>query len=124
MNAHLNLGPIGQIARRVPNIEAAVAFFRDALGLPHLFTYGQLAFFDAGGVRLFLQEAEGHIENSILYFRVDDIQAAATALKARGVAFIDDPHVIHRHTDGTEEWMTFFKDPTGEPLALMSQVKT
>ncbi|MGE3332319.1 MAG: VOC family protein [Rhodospirillaceae bacterium] len=123
MTEDLKLGLIGQIARRVQNIETATIFFRDTLGLPHLYSYGPLAFFNAGGVRLFLQEGEGHIENSILYFRVDDIHAAAAALKARGVVFIDEPHLIHRHPDGVEEWMTFFKDPGGEPLALMSQIR-
>ncbi len=63
------------------------------------------------------------MENSILYFRVPDIHTVAAALADRGVAFIDAPHVIHRHQDGTEEWMTFFKDPDGQPLALMSQAK-
>jgi len=30
--------------------------------------------------------------------------------------------MIHKHADGTEEWMAFFKDPDGRPLAIMSQV--
>ncbi len=124
MSTDLKLGAVGQIARRVPNIEAATAFFRDQLGLHHLYSFGPLAFFNMGGVRLFLQQADGHIENSILYFYVEDIHLAAAALNERGVVFIDAPHLIHRHPDGTEEWMTFFKDPTGEPLALMSHVRS
>jgi hypothetical protein len=55
--------------------------------------------------------------------RVDDIGAAHGELLARGVEFIGAPHMIYRHADGTEEWMAFFKDPEGRPLALMSQVK-
>ena len=123
MNRDLKLGPIGQIARRVEDIAVSTAWFRDVLGLAHLYTFGPLAFFDCGGVRLFLQQGEGAKENSILYFRVADIQAAAAALKARGAVFLDEPHMIHRHHDGTEEWMTFFKDPDGQPLGLMSQIK-
>jgi catechol 2,3-dioxygenase-like lactoylglutathione lyase family enzyme len=122
MSGELKLGPIGQIARRVQDIQVATAWFRDALGLRHLYTFGPLAFFDCDGVRLFLQQGDGPKENSILYFRVGDIHASAAALKERGVTFIDAPHMIHRHADGLEEWMTFFKDPDGQPLALMSQV--
>jgi catechol 2,3-dioxygenase-like lactoylglutathione lyase family enzyme len=122
-NLNLNLGPLGQIARRVGDIKASTAWFRDVLGLPHLFTFGTLSFFDCAGVRLFLQQGEGSAENSILYFRVADIHAAAAALKERGVRFLDAPHMIHRHQDGTEEWMTFFKDPDSQPLGLMSQIK-
>jgi methylmalonyl-CoA/ethylmalonyl-CoA epimerase len=55
--------------------------------------------------------------------RVDDIGAAFTELTARGVEFKGAPHLIHRHPDGTEEWMAFFKDPEGRFLALMSQVR-
>jgi catechol 2,3-dioxygenase-like lactoylglutathione lyase family enzyme len=121
MSADLKLGPIGQIARRVRDIQASTVWFRDVLGLRHLYSFGLLSFFDCEGVRLFLQQSEGAKENSILYFKVTDIHAAAAALKARGVAFIDAPHMIHRHQDGTEEWMTFFKDPDDQPLGLMSQ---
>ncbi len=121
MTGFLKLGPIGQVARRVLDIQASTAWFRDVLGLRHLYTFGHLSFFDCEGVRLFLQQGEGAKENSILYFKVADIHAAATALKERGVAFIDAPHMIHRHQDGSEEWMTFFTDPDGQPLGLMSQ---
>jgi catechol 2,3-dioxygenase-like lactoylglutathione lyase family enzyme len=117
------LGPIGQISRSVQDITQAEAWYKTVLGLPHLFTFGKLAFFDCGGVRLFLsQEAAPHAE-SILYLRVPDIQQSFAELKSRGVEFVDQPHMIHQHGDGTQEWMTFFKDPEGRLLALMSQVK-
>ncbi|GAB6859473.1 VOC family protein [Microbacterium xylanilyticum] len=119
------LGPIGQISRRVSDIDAAVSWYRDVLGLPHLYTFGDLAFFDAGGTRLFLSaidEGAGEKGESILYFRVDDIHAACEYLTARGVVFTDPPHLIHRHESGMEEWMAFFTDPDGHTLALMSQV--
>ena len=119
------LGPIGQISHRVSDIDAAVSWYRDVLGLPHLYTFGDLAFFDAGGTRLFLSavdEGAGEKGESILYFRVDDIHAAWESLTARGVVFTDPPHLIHRHESGMEEWMAFFTDPDGHTLALMSQV--
>ncbi|MBL8516718.1 MAG: VOC family protein [Betaproteobacteria bacterium] len=121
---NMALGPIGQIARSVKDIKAAEAWYRDVLKLPHLFTFGNLAFFDCGGVRLFLSQNESVSDGeSILYFRVPDIHAAHAELKSRGVEFTDAPHMIHKHADGTEEWMNFFKDLEGRPLAIMAQVK-
>jgi catechol 2,3-dioxygenase-like lactoylglutathione lyase family enzyme len=114
------LGPIGQISRSVRDIDAARAWYGDVLGLEHLYTFGKLSFFDCGGTRLLLS-AEGEPgPESILYLRVDDIGAAHAALAERGVEFLSAPHMIHRHADGAEEWMVFFKDPEGRPLALMS----
>ncbi len=118
------LGPIGQISRTVGDIDAACAWYGGVLGLPHLYTFGKLAFFDCGGTRLFLSaENAAPGPESILYLRVEDIAAVHADLLARGVEFSGAPHMIHRHADGTEEWMAFFKDPEGRPLALMSQVK-
>lgn len=116
-----SIGPIGQIARTVKDIKAAEAFYKNVLGLPHLFTFGDLCFFDCGGVRLFLSEGDGDHAASILYFSVPDIHAAFSALKARGAEFLDAPHLIHRHGDGTEEWMSFFKDNEDRPLAIMAK---
>ena len=121
------LGQIGQIAFVVKDVERAVAFFRDTLGMTHLFSGmdGKLAFFDCAGTRLMvdgLEEAQGR-GNGILYFRVDDIHGTAATLRERGVAFESEPHLIHRHPDGTEEWMGFFNDPEGNMLAIMSAMK-
>lgn len=123
MSNDINLGPIGQVARTVKDIAAARAWYADTLGLRHLYSFGNLAFFDCGGLRLFLSEGEGGASDSVLYFRVDDIRAAHAALSARGIEFTPAPHLIHTHADGTEEWMAFFADNEGRPLALMSQVK-
>lgn len=119
------LGPLGQISHTVKELEPLVAFFKDKLGMTHLFTAGQLAFFDCGDTRLMvdaLPEAQGN-GNSVLYFRVDDIHGSVATLRERGVEFEGEPHLIHRHPDGTEEWMTFFRDPEGNMLSLMSVVK-
>jgi catechol 2,3-dioxygenase-like lactoylglutathione lyase family enzyme len=125
--AELALGPIGQIARGVSDVPRAEAWYRDVLGLRHLYTFGTLAFFDCGGTRLMIEERSGiEVQNlrndSVLYFRVPDIRAAHEALVGRGVEFLGAPHMIHRHQDGTEEWMAFFKDCDGGLLALMAQV--
>lgn len=115
---------IGQIAVVVRDSERATRFYRDVLGLKFLFAAPpKLAFFDCGGVRLFLSQGDGEDSASILYFRVANIHAAHEELRARGVEFTDAPHMIHKHADGTEEWMNFFKDDEGRPLAIMAQVK-
>ena len=89
----------------------------------HLYTFGKLAFFDCGGTRLMLTgETEAASSESPLNLRVADIAAAHDDLRSRGVPFINAPHLIHKHADGTEEWMAFFKDPEGRTLAIMSQV--
>jgi DNA-binding CsgD family transcriptional regulator/catechol 2,3-dioxygenase-like lactoylglutathione lyase family enzyme len=123
MTTELALGPIGQVSRTVRDIEAACAWYGGVLGLKHLYTFGKLAFFDCGGVRLFLSESPEPTPESILYLKVDDIGAAHATLSERGVEFHGAPHMIHRHADGTEEWMAFFKDQEGRPLALISQVR-
>ena len=118
------LGPIGQIARSVSDIVASEKWYREVLVLPHLYTFGTLAFFDCGGTRLMLaQEKSGAVKESVLYLRVADIAAAHDELRQRGAKFTHAPHMIHRHTDGTEEWMAFFEDPDGRPLAIMAQAK-
>jgi len=121
----LRLGEIGQISRVVSDIGRAVDWYGGVLGLPHLYTFGDLAFFDCGGTRLYLSLPEngaGGGEESVLYFRVADIRAAHETLLARGVTFTSAPHLIHRHESGMEEWMAFFEDPDGHTLAIMSQV--
>jgi len=124
MSSTLEIGPIGQIARSVKDIGQAESWYAHTLGSRHLYTYGQVAFFDCGGVRLMLSQSEGEpAAESILYLRVPDIKQAHDALAARGIEFVSAPHLIHRHADGTEEWMAFFKDPEGRPLAIMSQLK-
>ncbi|HEY1013266.1 MAG TPA: VOC family protein [Herpetosiphonaceae bacterium] len=122
MGEGLALGPLGQIALPVEDPERATAFYRDTLGLPHLFSAGPLAFFDCGGVRLMLSppEGDGPRAGSTLYFKVGDIAAAHAALQARGVAFVDEPHVIAEMADHTL-WMVFFRDSEGNLLGLMSE---
>jgi catechol 2,3-dioxygenase-like lactoylglutathione lyase family enzyme len=123
MSQALQLGSIGQIARTVKDIAAARDWYGRVLGLPHLYSFGDLAFFDCGGVRLFLRQAAEPGAESIMYFRVEDIHAVHACLVDRGVRFQNAPHLIHRHDDGMEEWMDFFDDPDGGTLALMAQVR-
>jgi methylmalonyl-CoA/ethylmalonyl-CoA epimerase len=113
---------LGQVAMTARDVNRATTFYSDVLGLKLLFRAGELSFFDLGGVRLMLSKPEPQFDHpgSILYFRVADIEARHRELKARGVEFIDDPHLIARMPDH-ELWMTFFRDPEGNTLALMSE---
>jgi methylmalonyl-CoA/ethylmalonyl-CoA epimerase len=116
---------LGQIALTVADLERSVAFYRDTLRVPFLFEFPGLAFFNCGGVRLMLTRPEGGettVGNSVLYFKVDDIQEESKGLVSRGVKLEKEPHVIARLPDH-ELWMTFFRDPDGSLLALMSEVR-
>src|ERR1700740_854884 len=117
------LGALAQISRTVRDVRESEEFYGKTLGLPHLYSFGSLAFFDCGGTRLYLTAQERPGPESILYLRVADIRTAYEELRSRGVQFTQAPHMIHRHADGTEEWLAHFNDPEGRPLAVMSQVK-
>jgi predicted enzyme related to lactoylglutathione lyase len=118
------LGPIGQVSRTVADLGRAKAFYGDVLGLNHLYTFGDLAFFDCDGVRLFLAAGEPKATESVLYFSVPDIDAAYDALRERGVEFVGAPHLIFRHESGVEEWMAFFTDPDGHATAIMARTNS
>jgi DNA-binding CsgD family transcriptional regulator/catechol 2,3-dioxygenase-like lactoylglutathione lyase family enzyme len=123
MSKPIPLGALAQIARRVADLEAAKAWYGEALGLDLLYAFPGMAFFRLGDARLYLQQADESGGESILYFRVADIHAAHQALNDRGVRFINAPHMIHRHPDGAEEWMAEFRDNEDRPLALICQVR-
>jgi predicted enzyme related to lactoylglutathione lyase len=115
---------IGQIAVTVSDVERALAFYRDALGLTFLFSPGpELAFLDAGGVRLMLSTPQGAGSvghNSILYFRVSDIEATHRALVARGAAGEREPQLAAKMPDH-ELWIGFLRDPDGNLVGLMEE---
>jgi catechol 2,3-dioxygenase-like lactoylglutathione lyase family enzyme len=121
----LALAQIGQIAIPVRDVARAIAFYRDTLGMRFLFDVpGRLAFFDCGGIRLMLGLPEGPDSErlaSVIYYKVDDIAAAFDTLRARGVAFEREPHLIAELATH-ELWMAFFRDPDQNLLALMTEV--
>lgn len=122
---NIDITQIGQIAISIQNLDRAVAFYRDTLGLPFLFQAPPgLAFFQCGEVRLMLSRPEGVAEghSSVLYYKVADIQQAYATLQARQVAFIDEPHLIAKLPDH-DLWMVFFHDSEGNMVALMSEVR-
>jgi predicted enzyme related to lactoylglutathione lyase len=122
--ANMGITGVGQISINAHDVDRATAFYRDVLGLPHLFRAGQLSFFDCGGVRLMLdkpEKPEFDHPSSILYFQVGDIRAAHKRIKDAGAKFEDEPHVIAQMPK-YDLWMTFFRDSEGNLLALMSEV--
>lgn len=121
-SADVHLDRIGQIALTVSDFERAKDFYRNILGMRHLFDAGTMSFFQCGDVRLMIGASEKPVQSggTILYFRVDDIHAAYGALDARGVAFLAKPHMVAK-MPGHELWMAFFADPDGNPLALMCE---
>jgi len=119
------LSAIKQISVNARDLPRATAFYRDCLGMRHLFDAPpQMSFFDCGGIRLLIGVAErkefDH-PSSILYFNVEDIGAAHAELKGRGVAFRDEPHRVAKLAD-REIWLSFFDDSEGNVLALTSEV--
>jgi catechol 2,3-dioxygenase-like lactoylglutathione lyase family enzyme len=112
------LTQVSQIARRVESLDRARGFWRDTLAIAELYAFPGLAFFDLGQTRLMLRETGTRDEADILYLATPDIAASHSRLTDRGAIFVEAPHLIHRHPDGTEEWMAFFQDDEGRPLAL------
>jgi methylmalonyl-CoA/ethylmalonyl-CoA epimerase len=121
-----HLTQIGQIALNVQDLDRAVAFYRDTLGLRFLFQAPpKMAFFDCGGIRLMLgvpEDIEFDHPASILYYKVDDIHAAHAALQDKGANFRSEPHLVAKMPDH-ELWMAFLKDSEGNTLALMGEVR-
>ena len=121
--ALFGLSAIGQIAITVTDVERAIAFYRDTLGIKLLFQVPNMAFFDCGGIRLMLSGSENPAEtySSVIYFKVADIHNIHTHLSQRDVPFEREPHLVARLA-GYDLWMAFFRDPDRNLLALMSEV--
>jgi methylmalonyl-CoA/ethylmalonyl-CoA epimerase len=115
---------VGQVLIPVEDLDRAIAFYRDTLGLRFLFSAPpQMSFFQAGNVRLLVgvpAADQPRQRGSAVYFQVADIHAVYRTLLERGVTFGASPHVIHR-TPAAELWLSEFRDPDGNQLALMSE---
>lgn len=119
------LSTIEQIAVNAQDIERAVAFYRDKLGMKHLFSVPpNLAFFDCDGIRLMLSlpaRPEFDHASSPIYFKVADIRQAHATLSERGVQFEEGPTFVADM--GTYDlWLAAFRDSENNLLALMGHV--
>lgn len=125
MDKELHLDAIGQIHITVDDLDRAVSFYRDILGMNLLFEVPDqsMAFFDCGGIRLYLGKSESpqFRSNPMIYYRVASIQEAFEVLQHRGIEFDSKPHLIHK-TETSELWMAGFKDSEGNNLNLMSEI--
>jgi methylmalonyl-CoA/ethylmalonyl-CoA epimerase len=114
---------IGQIAITVSEVARSKSFYQDTLGMKHLYDAGpQLSFFQCGEIRLMLGTAEKPEPRggTILYFKVDDIEATHAGLTAENVEFIQAPQLIAKMPDH-DLWMAFLKDPDGNTLGVMCE---
>jgi len=119
----VNLSQIGQISVNAHDIDRAVEFYRETLGMKHLFTIPKMAFFDCNGINLMLatpEKPEFDHPSSIIYFNVENIQEVFQILSGRGVKFEEGPQLVAR-MDSYDLWMAFFRDPENNLLALMSK---
>src|SRR6266568_1938629 len=119
------LAAIGQIAVNAHDINRAIDFYRDKLGMKFLFTAPPgLAFFDCDGIRLMLSrpaKPEFDHPSSIIYFNVDDIQIAYKTLSERGVEFEEKPAFV-ANMGAYDLWIAAFRDSEDNLLAMMSNV--
>ena len=120
----ISLGKIGQIAVIVHDLERATAFYKDKLGMKHIFSVPpKMAFFDCDGIRLMLgipERPEFDHPSSILYFKVDDIDAAYDTLTKRGVPFATNPALI-APMESYDLWLAEFRDSEENIMALMCE---
>ena len=118
------LSSIGQIFVRARDLDRAIRFYRDTLGMPFLFQAPpQMAFFQCSGVSVMLgvpEQPELDHASSVIYYLVPDIAAAHATLEGRGVEFLSKPHLVHRAADH-DLWLAEFRDSEGNILALMSR---
>ncbi|MCJ8009201.1 putative enzyme related to lactoylglutathione lyase [Lederbergia wuyishanensis] len=121
----IEIQKVGQIGIPVKDVNRALEFYKDILGLPMLFNTDTMAFFECNGVRLLLslpEKEEFAHPSSVLYFQVENINDTYEELQDKGVSFIDNPHLIAK-MGNVETWMAFFKDSEDNTHAIMSEVE-
>ena len=114
-----------QVAQHADDLDRAAVFYTDLLGGPPAARFDPpgLVFFNIGVSRLLLEQAAA---SALIYLQVDDVRETIGRLRLRGVAIVDEPHVIFSHTDdtlgpaGTDEWMAFITDSEGNTVGLVS----
>jgi predicted enzyme related to lactoylglutathione lyase len=121
------VGPVGQIHISVTDLDRAIEFYRDVLGIPMMFRVPDrpMAFFQSGEVRIYvgIPESPAYRSSVMVYFTADDIDAEYNRLAAAGVAMAEKPHIVYQD-DQRQMWMAFFSDPDGQNLALMQERRT
>lgn len=113
---------VGQILMPITDLDRAVAFYGDVLGLPLQMRFPGIAFFDAAGVRLYLASPSDadFVGTATVYFWVDDTKAAFEALVARGATAREEPEIVYS-TEAFDMWLAFVDDPDGNHVGLMHE---
>ena len=116
------LGPIMQILVPVADVDRAADWYGDVLGLPLIFRFPGIAFFDADGIRIYLaRPSDGDFGGrSTIYFRVDDVTGTLEGLEARGATVRERPEITHQAED-YDLWLAFVQDPDGNNIGLMRE---
>lgn len=110
-----------QIAIQVTDLDRAVRFYRDTLGLRYLFIANGMVFFQVGEARLMVEH--GTPGRSVtLYFNDPELERSRVRLEARGIRFAGPIEIVQR-TESYDLKLLEFSDPDGNPLALMGNVK-
>jgi len=125
MGGGVKLNSVGQIHISVQDLTRTVRFYRDVLGMTLLFEVPEqeMAFFDCGGIRLYLGKAEGEDfrSNPLIYYNVSAISETFQTLLERGAGSLSEPHIVHS-TEAIDLWIAGITDPDGNAIMLMSEV--
>ena len=122
----LSVSGLRQVAQRAEDLDRAVAFYRDEIGLTLIARYDPpgLAFFDLGSTRLLLEQGASA---ALLYLEVADVRETCAELQRRGITVEGEPHVVFDDEAGTfgpagqAEWLAFFRDSENNLVGLMSR---
>jgi catechol 2,3-dioxygenase-like lactoylglutathione lyase family enzyme len=101
----------------VSDLERAVAFYEEVLGLPRKYQFSGYVGFDCGGVEIGLQPGTPAQEQAgapCVGFLVRNVDTAYRTLEGRGVRFRKEPH--------DTPWggrIALFTDPDGNVLQLV-----
>ena len=113
------LSKVSVVILAVTDLDRAVEFYRDRLGLKLSSTNEDFAFFDAGGFMIALRGGRAKSDPADLTsveiaFAVEHVKPAHQALRALGVEFKREPRIVTGST-----WAIDFRDPDGHVLSIV-----
>ena len=116
----VQLSRIAAIMLGVRDLPAAIAFYKDKLGLKVIMQESQLALLQCGNVMLGLSprhmNAAPLAEAVEVSFGVDNLRATHQSLGEKGVVFLSEPRQVT-----PTDWAVHFRDVDGHLLSLFGQ---